>query len=189
MVSKKDIERFDKDNELWDSKQLGASAEHAVQASEEDDKALDDALGLQLLSFRIQKSIIEQLKQLAKLEGIGYQPLMRKVLNTYVRDNEHMIESSLTPSQAAEKADHLFADAIKLRDALSNLELLSKDRIAAESNYSRSLTKANNLFRQAIQKSADEVLKSHIKLRLDQINTLCQTTLETKSRKRFGKAV
>jgi len=35
MVSKKDIERFDEDSELWDSKKLGASEEHARPASEE----------------------------------------------------------------------------------------------------------------------------------------------------------
>lgn len=50
-MNKEDLEKFDKDNELWDSKQLGASAKHAKPVSDEEDKALDEAMGLQLLSF------------------------------------------------------------------------------------------------------------------------------------------
>ena len=43
---------------------------------------------MHLLSFRIQKSLITKLKNIAKEEGIGYQPLMRQVLTRYVREHE-----------------------------------------------------------------------------------------------------
>ncbi len=88
-----EADQFDADNELWDSKQLGASPEHAKRVSEEQDKALDDAMGLQLLTIRVQKGLIEQFKELAKLEGIGYQPLMRQVLTRYARENEHRLDA------------------------------------------------------------------------------------------------
>ncbi len=67
---------------------MGASAKHAVRVSDEQTKALDNALGLQLLSFRIQKSLIQKLKNIAQREGIGYQPLMRQVLTRYVQEQE-----------------------------------------------------------------------------------------------------
>jgi len=59
MVSKKDIERFDEDAVRWDNKELGASAEHARPASEEQQQTLDDATGLQLISIRMPKILIE----------------------------------------------------------------------------------------------------------------------------------
>lgn len=187
MVSKKDVEKFDKDNELWDSKQLGASSEHAVPATEEDEKALDDAMGLQLLSFRIQKSIIEQLKQLSKLEGIGYQPLMRKVLTEYVRENEHRLEQLLTPRQATEKADILFAQAIKLRGEIPALAPLSNERVLAEGDYNKALTDSNALFCNAYEKCSDPVLKQHIKLRLSQIGEILDQELQAEHDKKYGK--
>ena len=85
-------DQFDAENELWETGELGRSSEHAVPTSDEHDKELDDAMGLQLLTFRLQKSLIAQFKELAKLEGIGYQPLMRQVLNRYARENEHRIQ-------------------------------------------------------------------------------------------------
>lgn len=189
MLSKKDIEKFDKDNELWDSKKLGASAEHAVPVPPEFEKALDEATGLQLLSFRIQKSIIEQLKQLSKLEGIGYQPLMRKVITKYVRENEHRLEQLLTPSQAAENADELFVLAIKLRQQILTLSPLSNERVSAECDYFKALTQANVLFGKAYDRCSDLVLKQHSKLRLSQIQDLIDQDSKEDHNKKYGKAV
>jgi hypothetical protein len=74
------LKKYEKDVELWEDRSLGASIKHAARVSDAQTKALDDALGLQLLSFRIQKSLILKLKNIAKEEGIGYQPPMRQVL-------------------------------------------------------------------------------------------------------------
>ncbi len=48
--------------------------------------AIDEALGLQAISIRLQKDIIQKLKVFAKEEGLGYQPLIRQILTRYVRD-------------------------------------------------------------------------------------------------------
>jgi hypothetical protein len=88
--SKSAIEQFDKGTDLWESGKLGASAKHAKPISRKQEQAFDDALGLQLISVRIQRSLIEQLRGLAKLEGMGYQTFMRQILTNYVRKNaEH----------------------------------------------------------------------------------------------------
>lgn len=186
-MKKEDLKKFDRDNELWDSKQLGASAEHARPVSDEDDKALDDALGLQLLSFRIQKPVIEKLKGLAKLEGIGYQPLMRKILTGWVRENEHRLEQLLTPKEAVEKADKLFALAIKLKEQIPALTPLSNERIFAEGDYNKALTESNALYCHAYEKCADAVLKRHIKLRMSQIGEIVDQELQDPHNEKYGK--
>jgi predicted DNA binding CopG/RHH family protein len=83
-----DLKKYEKDVDKWENRSLGASIKHAARVSDEQTKALDNALGLHLLSFRIQKSLITKLKNIAKEEGIGYQPLMRQVLTRYVREYE-----------------------------------------------------------------------------------------------------
>ena len=48
---------------------------------------IDQSLGLQMISVRLQKKLIDQLKQLAEDDGIGYQPLIRQILQRYVSGN------------------------------------------------------------------------------------------------------
>lgn len=69
--------------EEWDSGVLGSSEAHVVVAASQD-KALDEALGLHPISIRIQQSLLDDLKALAQLNGIGYQPLIRQVLTRWV---------------------------------------------------------------------------------------------------------
>ena len=64
----------------WETGELGLSAEHAVAAPAEIEREADDALGLQLISIRLPKRLIEDLKLIATKEGLGYQPLVRRVL-------------------------------------------------------------------------------------------------------------
>jgi hypothetical protein len=68
----------------WESRELGASAEHAVPSTPEDERALDDALGSVPISIRMSKSLLEELKALAKENGLGYQPYMRMILTQHV---------------------------------------------------------------------------------------------------------
>lgn len=74
------------DAELWETRQLGADPKYARRVSASEDKALDDSLGLQAISIRLQKELVEQLKSLAKRDGIGYQPYIRQLLSRHVRD-------------------------------------------------------------------------------------------------------
>lgn len=70
----------------WENHELGASEEYVRKVSSEEEKAIDDALDLQVISIRLQKRLIEIFKELAKSEGIGYQPLMRQVLTHYAHN-------------------------------------------------------------------------------------------------------
>ena len=51
-MKEKDIERLTADAELWESRQLGASAEHVRVVSDEEEKEIDAGLGVELISIR-----------------------------------------------------------------------------------------------------------------------------------------
>jgi predicted DNA binding CopG/RHH family protein len=188
-MDKKKLEELTADAELWDSRQLGASAEHMKVVSDEEQKDIEDSLGLQMISIRLSKTLIEQLKELARLEGIGYQPLIRTILTQFAEDNKHKLDSLLSAPRAAEKAEKLFTQAIKYKEMIPTLAPLSNERIRVEFDYSTALTSANKLFCQACEKCSDPVLKRHIKLRLEEIDALCQQELQALHDKKFGKAV
>lgn len=78
-------------DDAWEKGQLGRSEEHARPSTSETSRAIDATLGLQLISMRLQKSLIEDLKAIASLNGIGYQPLMRQVLKRYVDGEKRRI--------------------------------------------------------------------------------------------------
>jgi hypothetical protein len=69
----------------WDLRKLGADEAHAKPTSTEDEQEMDEAMGLQVISVRLQKQLIAQLKLLAVEKGLGYQPYLRMVLMDHVR--------------------------------------------------------------------------------------------------------
>jgi hypothetical protein len=73
------------DVEDWESGKLGADAAHAKPTSAEDEREMDEAMGLQVVSVRLPKQLIAQLKLLAGDKRLGYQPYLRMVLMDHVR--------------------------------------------------------------------------------------------------------
>ena len=71
-------------DEAWDAGQLGRGEEHVKRVEDDIESKIDKALELQLISIRLQKSLIEDFKHIATLYGIGYQPLMRQILKRFV---------------------------------------------------------------------------------------------------------
>lgn len=187
-MDKKKLDELTKDHELWDKRELGASYEHFAVVSDEEQQEIEEGFGLQLISLRLNRNLIEQFKELAKLEGIGYQPLMRNVLIDYAKANDHMLVALLTASEVAKRAEDAFFAAIKIRDEIADLKPLSNDRIRGESAYSRSLTEARMLFSRVLEKSKNPVVLQHAKLRLQQIAELCKQELQAKPAKKNGRA-
>lgn len=68
-----------------EDKKYRASAKYAELASWEEDKALDDDLGLEPISIRLQKTLVAKLKIMAKEEGLGYQPYIRQILTKHAK--------------------------------------------------------------------------------------------------------
>lgn len=80
----KTISEFERDAQKWDDRELGASEDHVEVASMAEMSAFNDALSLQSISIRLQKSLISDLKSIAENYGIGYQPMVRDLLQRFV---------------------------------------------------------------------------------------------------------
>lgn len=70
--------------EAWDDRALGADDAFAVAVDQSHEAALDEALGLQSISIRLPKQLIDHYKVIAHFHKVGYQPLMRDVLARWV---------------------------------------------------------------------------------------------------------
>ncbi len=72
-------------DEAWDERALGAEEEFVATVDEGTERRVDDAACLQMISIRLQKTMIEDFKLIASINrGIGYQTLMRQVLQRFV---------------------------------------------------------------------------------------------------------
>ena len=90
--------------QAWDERKLGAEAEFVGVADESHDEALQEALNLQAISIRLPKDLIRSYKLIADFHGIGYQPLMRDVLQRFVAPElKHILETQHKAAKAMEK--------------------------------------------------------------------------------------
>lgn len=77
--------------EAWEDGSLGREEEFVRVSKNVDGAALDAAAGLQPISIRLQKSLIEDFKMIAEINGIGYQPLIRQVLKRFADSEKRRI--------------------------------------------------------------------------------------------------
>jgi hypothetical protein len=91
--------------QAWEKGRLGRDEKYAVVADPSHEAALDEALGLQAISIRLPKQLIDQYKLIAHFHGVGYQPLMRDVLARFVHNalNE-ILETEKAKLQSASKS-------------------------------------------------------------------------------------
>jgi len=96
-------------SEAWDSRALGADEEF-VGVAPDINHAVDASLGLTPISIRLPQELLQSLKALAQLHGMGYQPLIRQVLIRWV-DGEvkqmliHRVNELKEEQAAAPQAD------------------------------------------------------------------------------------
>ena len=90
-------------DEAWEDGTLGASAAHVAPASAEMEAAIDSALGMQAISIRLPKQLVDAYRLISAHHGIGYQPLMRDILQRWVK--EGLKEVYEHQSQKADEAD------------------------------------------------------------------------------------
>ena len=70
-------------DEAWDDRELGCSEAHVRVSDELLEVEINDALELHPISIRLSKSLFEDLKMIADLHGLGYQPLIRQVVTRF----------------------------------------------------------------------------------------------------------
>jgi predicted DNA binding CopG/RHH family protein len=74
------------DWEEGSAKGLGQDERFVKRAEQAHEASLDHQLELQMISIRLQKSLIQDLKLISEANGIGYQPLIRDVLSRFARN-------------------------------------------------------------------------------------------------------
>lgn len=77
--------------DAWENGDLGRDDGHVRRSTPEREKSVEDSLDLQMISIRLQKELIHELKFIARFHGIGYQPLIRDVLGRFSRSEMGMI--------------------------------------------------------------------------------------------------
>jgi predicted DNA binding CopG/RHH family protein len=88
----------------WEEGKLGLSEDYAIPASQEELAALDLALELRPISIRLQTTLIAKLKFIAHYHGIGYQPLVRDILNRFAGHELVRIVNQIEAEKQAESA-------------------------------------------------------------------------------------
>ena len=77
--------------EAWDTGALGADEQHAKAVAPEVPEAVDKTLGLQAVSIRLPKALIDDFKLIARFHGMGYQPLMREALCRFAEGEKKVL--------------------------------------------------------------------------------------------------
>ncbi len=100
--------KIESTEEAWESGQLGRDEAYAHVFENEQEDALDKALELQMISIRLQKSLIEDFKLIAKLHGLGYQPLMRQILTRFADcEKKLLLKKFVADQEKMEAAEQL----------------------------------------------------------------------------------
>lgn len=71
-------------DEAWESGDLGQDEEFVRVSKTIKQADVDKSVGLKPISIRLQECMIEDLKLIAGIHGLGYQPLMRQILRRFV---------------------------------------------------------------------------------------------------------
>ena len=102
----------------WEDRVFGAQ-EQFVEVADDVSGEVDAVLGLHPISIRLQKSLIDNLKAIAHLHGLGYQPLIRQILTRWV-DSEirQMIASKAQASAEPVAASSKQKSAIRPKRAV-----------------------------------------------------------------------
>lgn len=96
-------------DQAWDDGALGRDEDSVVKLSKEETDsimaAVSASLELQAISIRLPKSLIDDFKMIAEYRGLGYQPLMRQILQRFAASEGRMIMKELLEKDKAEQEE------------------------------------------------------------------------------------
>ncbi len=101
-------------DEAWDEGALGRDEQFVAVAESSHEATLDEALGMQSISIRLPKQLINQYKLIAQYHGVGYQPLMRDVMARFVPNAlKEILEAEQKKAAAVAKEEPLIPELLK----------------------------------------------------------------------------
>jgi len=90
-------------SDAWEQGTLGRDEATVRRSSPAREQAVDDALGLQMISIRLTKGLLSRVKLIAGYRGVAYQPLMRDVLGRWARAEMVEIARQTRAQELAER--------------------------------------------------------------------------------------
>lgn len=69
--------------ENWDGRKLGADEDYVKVDDEDLDALINESLSMKAISIRLEESLINDFKMIAKHHGLSYQPMMRQILKRF----------------------------------------------------------------------------------------------------------
>lgn len=116
MANEKEIqEKIVASDEAWDEKKLGSDERFVSVASDEIAQQILESAGTQLISIRMQKSLIEDLKLISSLNELGYQTLMKQILQRFVECEKKQLFRELVSEKLGEKLHQQLPDDAQCR--------------------------------------------------------------------------
>lgn len=103
MIAKSKKIKIENSAEAWERGEFGNDLKHARVVDKKIGAQIDEALGLQMISIRLEQDLIESYKLLGAKYDMGYQPLMREALKRFVEGEFKLIASEVLEKQRAEK--------------------------------------------------------------------------------------
>lgn len=104
--------------EAWESRQLGADAAHVKPVSAEDTQKIEESLGLQMISIRLDKGLIDSFKAIGAFHGLGYQPLMRDALKRFADHELRNIVQGMVESQRKKQGSSFVVEKVEAKQGL-----------------------------------------------------------------------
>ncbi|WP_150539639.1 hypothetical protein [Actinobacillus vicugnae] len=84
-----------KNIEKWENGELGQDEKFVQRSTHTSPEMLDELLALQPISIRLSKGLIQDLKDIAQLHGLGYQPLIKQILTRFVEAERMMANEKI----------------------------------------------------------------------------------------------
>ncbi|QWE07947.1 BrnA antitoxin family protein [Polynucleobacter ibericus] len=103
MIAKTKKVKIQNTAEAWEDGELGMDIKYARAVDKKIGTQIDEALGLQMISIRLEKDLIDSFKLLGTKYDMGYQPLMREALKRFVEGEFKLIASEALEKQMAVK--------------------------------------------------------------------------------------
>ncbi|MCF7520534.1 BrnA antitoxin family protein [Neisseria sp. ZJ106] len=88
-------------DEQWENGELGRDERFVQKSNATSQSAIDEMLALQAISIRLPKGLLQDLKNIAELNGIGYQPLIKQILNRFIDGEKKMMANEKIQEELA----------------------------------------------------------------------------------------
>jgi len=99
-------------------KKIGADAAYAKPVSAEYTQQIEESLGLQMISIRLDKGLIDSFKAISAFHGVGYQPLMRDALKRFAEHELRNIVQGVVESQRKKVGANLVTEKAETKQVL-----------------------------------------------------------------------